>query len=402
MSAKSAQVVIGANFGDEGKGLVTDYFAAQMQGDGLVVRYNGGAQAGHTVVTPDGLRHVYSHMGSGTSAGVATFLSAFFVCNPILFLREQRVLQQAGLTPRVLVDPASPVTTPYDMLINQIAEASRGNARHGSCGVGFGETLERDQHEAFRLRVADLAGRTQLADKLRRIRDAYLPQRLAQLRLHAVPSREAEIIASASLLENYCDDAEAFLNSIQIHDSTCLRHASHIVFEGAQGLLLDQARGYFPHVTRSHTGLRNVLQLAAEAGITHLDTTYVTRAYLTRHGAGPLPGETAGPPYADIVDPTNVPNAFQGSLRFGWLDVDLLARSIAVDLADAACSSVAVTPALAMTCLDQIGDTARFVMDGCLHDDVAESLPARVAGRLAMAQWYASHGPDRRAVRCLK
>ena len=80
-------VVIGANYGDEGKGLATDYLASQGT-KSLVVRFNGGAQAGHTVVTPDGCRHVFHHFGSGVFAEADTFLSKFFIVNPILFRTE--------------------------------------------------------------------------------------------------------------------------------------------------------------------------------------------------------------------------------------------------------------------------------------------------------------------------
>ena len=129
----TARVVIGAQFGDEGKGQAVAGEAAAAGGDGIVVRYNGGAQAGHTVVTPDGRRHVFSHVGSGAFSGAATFLSRWFVSHPMLFLKEQAALAALGVNPVVLIDPASPVTTPYDMLINQIVEQARGDGRHGSC-----------------------------------------------------------------------------------------------------------------------------------------------------------------------------------------------------------------------------------------------------------------------------
>ncbi|HCB15329.1 MAG TPA: adenylosuccinate synthase, partial [Gammaproteobacteria bacterium] len=118
-SQTTAQVVIGAQFGDEGKGRWVDYYAAKNSDDGIVIRFNGGAQAGHTVVTPDGRRHVFSHIGSGAFAGAKTFLSRFFVCNPILFLKEREKLAALGIKPVTGIDPASPVTTPYDMMINQ-------------------------------------------------------------------------------------------------------------------------------------------------------------------------------------------------------------------------------------------------------------------------------------------
>src|ERR1041384_2446319 len=86
--------VIGANWGDEGKGLITDYLAAKEPDSSLVIRFNGGANAGHTVVTPAGLRHVFGHYGSGTLAGARTFLSRHFICNPILCNREFRHLRE--------------------------------------------------------------------------------------------------------------------------------------------------------------------------------------------------------------------------------------------------------------------------------------------------------------------
>ncbi|HQA27479.1 MAG TPA: adenylosuccinate synthetase, partial [Candidatus Competibacteraceae bacterium] len=99
----TAQAVIGAHFGDEGKGRVIDHYAAAAGTDGLVVRFNGGAQAGHTVVAPDGRRHVFSHVGSGAFAGAAAFLSRFFVAHPILFLKEWDALLAQGVRPVVQI-----------------------------------------------------------------------------------------------------------------------------------------------------------------------------------------------------------------------------------------------------------------------------------------------------------
>ena len=122
-------VVIGAAFGDEGKGLITHLMASQYGRDAVVVRFNGGAQAGHTVVTNDSQRHVFRHFGSGSFVGAMTFLSRYFVSNPILFLEEIEALSLLGIKPTVYIDPASPITTPYDMMINQIVEEVRGNQR---------------------------------------------------------------------------------------------------------------------------------------------------------------------------------------------------------------------------------------------------------------------------------
>src|SRR5580698_372253 len=126
----SASVVIGAGYGCEGKGLVTDYLAAQLGMETVVVRFNGGAQARHTVETPDGRRHAFSHFASGSFAGAATYLSRFFVCNPLLFMKEKPRIAALGIAPVVYADEDCPITTPYDMMINQIAEDARKHKRH--------------------------------------------------------------------------------------------------------------------------------------------------------------------------------------------------------------------------------------------------------------------------------
>ena len=105
-----AYAVIGANYGDEGKGLITDYLCRQVENP-LVIRFNGGAQAGHTVESPEGVRHIFSHFGSGTLAGAPTYLSKHFVVNPILFNREYDVLVEKGIVPKVYVHPDCLVTT---------------------------------------------------------------------------------------------------------------------------------------------------------------------------------------------------------------------------------------------------------------------------------------------------
>lgn len=352
---RTAQVVIGAQFGDEGKGRMIDYYAAQVGGEGLVIRFNGGAQAGHTVVTPEGIRHVFSHVGSGAFVGAATFLSRFFVSHPMLFLKEIESLATKGVSPEVYVDPRSPVTTPYDIMINQIAERERGADRHGSCGIGFGETIERNLMPAYALTVADLADRARLVAKLDEIRREYAPGRLARLGFAGSFKNSADLFLSDAILEHFVDDTERFLQLATVVDLKTATRGRHLLFEGAQGLLLDQDRGFFPYVTRSNTGLRNVLALATELELTELEVTYVTRPYTTRHGAGPLPHEVPEKPYPNIVDTTNIPNDWQGALRFGWLDLDVLRDAIAGDLVETKqLMNLSIQKRLAVTCLDQV------------------------------------------------
>jgi adenylosuccinate synthase len=335
--------IIGANYGDEGKGLMTDYICAR-EGADAVVRFNGGAQAGHTVVTPEGQRHVFHHFGAGTFVGVPTFLSRFFVVNPLLFARE-------NVSGVVMVDPRAIVTLPADMLINQ---ASERRVRHGSVGVGINETMQRSSHGQFVITVADMLDRSRYAA----VMNEYVPARLRQLGLSLDIDSHWE--------STYFDLAERFLSAVHVTERPAGRN---FVFEGAQGLLLDQDAPGFPHVTHSHTGLRNVRELSAEWGITDLRATYVTRAYVTRHGAGPLPNEEPMPKW--VVDETNVPHEFQGTLRYAPLDVLALERAVIRD-----CGTTPLD--LAVTCLDQTGD------------DILQRFTLPVA--------YRSYGPTRDSV----
>ena len=310
---KRAKAVIGANFGDEGKGLTVDYLCAR--GDaGVVVRFSGGAQAGHTVVTPEGDRHVFRTVGAGAFHGVPTFLSSFCSVNPIAIFMELKALHALGVTPELYASPQCLVTTFADVIINRRIEDQRGGDRHGSCGLGISETIERSRLPQLTITMADLFNHAPLEAKLAEICGKY-----ASFRTGA-PIDEPAM-------------TEAFLRACarlpEVISPAGIGQCKDPIFEGSQGLLLDQDnRAMFPHVTRSHTGLKNVLALCTQAGIDRIEPYYVTRTYLTRHGAGPLPGED---PALSYPDDTNGENAYQGRLRFAPLDVDAMWKRVSQD-----------------------------------------------------------------------
>lgn len=391
-----AKAVIGTGYGDEGKGLITDALVAGCGAAVTVVRFNGGAQAGHTVRLLDGRRHVFHHIGSGTLAGASTFLSRFFVANPILLATEIADLAAMGFTPRLAIDPDAPITTPFDMMINQFAETARGTGRHGSCGLGFGETLERQSRSEFALTAGRLEKDARAS--LLAIRRKWVPNRLARLGLWPLSPADLALIHDDAITEHWLEDITAFLDKVTISETTKLKEVDAIIFEGAQGLQLDQDRGAFPHVTRSNTGLKNVLTLAGEVGITHLEAIYVTRSYATRHGAGPLAHELPAAPHANVVDTTNVTNPWQGPLRFGTLDLSILGQAIADDLSDAVSSATTVSHALAMTCLDQIAAETSYIAGGCIDQAPPEEIAVMAAQAAGTARLFTSHGPTREAV----
>jgi adenylosuccinate synthase len=395
---KKANVVIGSSYGDEGKGLMTDYFAAQ--GDrSLVIRFNGGCQAGHTVMAPDGRRHVFAHFGAGTFAGAATYLSQHFAVNPVLYRKERaKLMPLLGAAPKILVDERAPVTTFFDMLVNQLVEEQRGSKRHGSCGMGYGETIGRHEDKTFSLVAKDLLDVHGLRLKLEKIRDSHLPQRCWDLGVTSFGQHHA-LCTTDVLVDAFIEAAQEFLADVVLvrTAASAFDGFDNLVFEGAQGLLLDQDRGSFPHVTRSNTGILNALDVAREAGVGELAVTYATRAYLTRHGAGPLAHEIAGLPYPGVVDMTNQPNPYQGTLRFAYLDHDRLAQSIRTDLHDAVGSGITVTAKLSVSCLDQVGDTAMYWSGGTLQRTSAEEQVRALADNV-LDVGFCSYGPTRKTI----
>lgn len=394
-----ATAVIGAAFGDEGKGLMTDYFCSVLGGcDSTVVRFNGGPQAGHTVVTPEGKRHVFHHFGSGSLLGATTYLSKFFLVNPFSWQSELPFMPTDAM---LCVDEAALVTTPYDVLLNQALEEHRGAARHGSCGNGINETVTRSQKWGvdWSIRVSDLAEEGRLRELLAYIRKDYVPQRLYSLSIEKVSDFIAGLLDSKILIDNFVSACRAFhLRSVAIPFSQAVEQTQHVVFEGAQGLCLSEDHRFFPYVTRSRTGLTNVIDLAHDVGIEIVDAVYVTRAYSTRHGAGPFPSEMKGLVYEDH---TNVPNEYQGSLRFGFLDVDLLRESILHDLAKCAHNGVTIHPKIAVTCLDQVDDRDVTVRhEGKLVSVKKKGLPYFINDVFdnKVKVEYVSYGPTRNSV----
>ncbi|MFT5130018.1 MAG: adenylosuccinate synthase, partial [Rhodothermales bacterium] len=345
-------VVIGAAYGDEGKGrTVCDLATA----DSVVVRFNGGAQAGHTVYW-NGTRHVFSHFGAGTLKGCETVLAREFGCHPRLFNHEWAEL--AAFQPRVLVDPNCRLTTVFDVLINLMAERARGDGRHGSVGIGFGETIEREE-QGWALRAGELINLSDamLAKRLIDIRENWLPARCVALGFDPqdayIGGRFADTLKAQSTIDASVSEFREFQSRIRI--TSYAFDAQHLIFEGAQGLMLDMEIGDFPHVTRSCCGLKYVRQLTDR----ELSVHYVTRAYSTRHGAGPFAAELPGAPYPGVQDRTNIYNESQEGLRFSYLNLDTLRYTIATDIANYGDTGMQIHGV--MTCLDQVPEQAQII-----------------------------------------
>ena len=366
---KKCSIVIGSLWGDEGKGHMTDILCNER--NTLNVRFNGGAQASHTVVTPDGKRHAFRHFGSGTFAGAATYLSKEFIVNMPSFVKERNELcDNFALATTVFVNPECIVTTPWDVYINQGVETLRGEQRHGSCGFGINETVERSKHEQYKITVCDLLFREKLITKLIAIQDEYVPKRLETeygLTINNFPKEYATLLTDDKNIDMFLFYADEFLNSVKILGDCVLKRFDNVVFEGAQGLLLDQNNvEYFPHVTTSNTGIKNVMEILEENNIkVPVNIYYMSRCYITRHGAGVMPNELYKKPYLAVNDLTNVPNEFQGSLRYSYLDFDLLSSQIEKDLENL---TMRANVNVVFTCLDQVSNVFTYIEEGIIKN----------------------------------
>lgn len=409
-----ATAVIGAGWGDEGKGLMTDYLCDQAIKAGekpLVIRHNGGSQAGHTVVTPEGRHSVFSHFGSGSFLSVPTFLSRFFICNPLLWHRERdkmigRLETDPNAQPsenfphaKLIVDPRAMLTTPYDMLINEEIERQRGNARHGSCGAGINETMRRHYYETYATTVDLAAKPIRLLSKLYEVRDKWVPRRLADLKIDKPSEEFLHLVESRRLMTTWLDFSVEFYESCLLSRNPTNEY-DHLIFEGAQGLHLDQDRkDMFPHVTPSSTGIRNALMMLDEMDLEQkLAAVYVTRPYSTRHGAGPLPHEY--PPNTLMYkDTTNREGEWQGKLRFAPLDVTALHQAIGNDLAIGTNDGADVTYSIALTHMDQMPEKIHFYRRGIeFHSDHALFMSCLFDQLGPEDTVYVSRGPTRNDV----
>lgn len=362
---KNAYITIGSMFGDEGKGNVTDVLCAENPST-INVRFNGGAQASHTVMTPEGKRNAFRHFGSGTFTGAPTYLSEDFIVNIYAFDQERRKLnEQFEIQPNIYVNPKCVVTTLWDMYINQAIETLRGEDRHGSCGMGINETVHRSKYDEYKITVMDLVSPEKLRKKLEKIRDEYVPMRLKNkyhISVEELPNQYRELLENKENINMTIFYAQEFLENIQIMGDFILRKFDNVVFEGAQGLMLDQGqKRFWPNVTTSNTGIKNVMKILENLKFKgNLKIYYISRCYATRHGRGEFPTAVKNKPYKHIVDLTNIPNEFQESLRFGILDVDLLTEGINKDLQNL---KIPAQINLVFTCFDQVDSVAKYVFD---------------------------------------
>ncbi|MQY14893.1 Adenylosuccinate synthetase [Streptomyces sp. RB5] len=360
-------IVVDLGYGDAGKGAVVDRLC---RGEPVhaVVRFNGGAQAGHNVVTADGRHHTFAQFGSGTLAGAVTHLSRFTLVDPPALAAEADHLAALGIAAplRLLtVDRRAPLTTPYHAAAGRLRELARGAGRHGSCGMGIGEAAAYALAHPDDAPVAgDCVSRLRLLRKLILLRDRLTAE------LGPLGAPPVEDCAAA-----YAE----FGRAVRLVDGDHLGRLldrGPVVFEGAQGVLLDEWHGFHPYTTWSTTTFANAETLLAEAGRAGAARRIgVVRTYTTRHGPGPL--VTEDPALAAVLpEPHNGTGRWQGAFRVGHFDAVAHAYAVGV------CGGV---DGLAVTHLDRVADCPGLRLVGAYDVDgrTVERLPVGPPGDLS-------------------
>lgn len=350
-------VVVGAQWGDEGKGKVTDCLAQQAD---WVVRYQGGNNAGHTLVV-DGQTFKLHLLPSGViQPGTSSVIGNGVVIDPLVLVRELQGLRESGLPdPKLYISERAHVIMPYHRLLDELEEAERGADKIGTTGRGIGPAYV-DKVGRSGIRMVEFVQ----PDRFRERLEAILPRKnriLTQV-YGAEPFEVDAIIAeyaeAAELLRGMVADTSALL-------SDALDRGEKVLFEGAQGTFLDIDHGTYPFVTSSTPSAAGAA-IGAGVGPRRLDQILgVFKAYTTRVGSGPFPSELHGELAERIRQQGNEFGTTTGRpRRVGWFDAVMARHSVRVN----GLTRFAVMLLDVLTGLDELRICVGYSIDGERRD----------------------------------
>jgi adenylosuccinate synthase len=324
-------VVLGTQWGDEGKGKIVDLLTEHVS---AVVRFQGGHNAGHTLVL-NGEKTILHLIPSGIlREGVACLIGNGVVLSPSALLKEITELENKSIPvrKRLKLSPACPLILPYHVALDQARELARGNAKIGTTGRGIGPAYE-DKVARRCVRLGDLFKPKQFADKLREVMEYHNFALTHYYKVEAVDFQKVldETMAMAPQLEPMVADIVTILHDLR-------KKGEHILFEGAQGSLLDIDHGTYPFVTSSNTTAGGT---ATGSGFGPLFLDYIlgiTKAYTTRVGSGPFPTELFDDVGAHLAKQGHEFGSTTGrARRCGWFDAVILRRSIEINSISGLC-----------------------------------------------------------------
>lgn len=324
-------VVIGTHWGDEGKGKVVDLLTEKAS---AVVRFQGGHNAGHTLVV-GGNKTVLHLIPSGIlHAGVTCMIGNGVVLSVPDLFKEIEGLEEAGVNvrDRMMISSGCPLILPYHVSLDQMRENVRGNQKIGTTGRGIGPAYE-DKVARRGVRVADLFNETTYIQKLEEILDYHNFVLKNYFHTDEV-SRQAVLDASLA----YADQLKPMVGDVVDELSQRRKAGKNILFEGAQGALLDIDQGTYPYVTSSNT---TAGAIGGGCGVGPLDLDYIlgiTKAYTTRVGSGPFPTELFDSVGSHLAKVGHEFGSTTGRpRRCGWFDAYALKRVININSVSGLC-----------------------------------------------------------------
>ena len=353
-------VVIGAQWGDEGKGKIVDLLTEKA---GAVVRYQGGHNAGHTLVI-DGKKTVLHLIPAGIlHAGVKSYIgNGVVLCLRALFT-EIAALEAAGVPvmERLHISPACALILPSHSALDQAREAARGANKIGTTGRGIGPAYE-DKIARRGLRLADLMHPETFRERLRELMDFHNFQ--LEHYYHAAPVSYDDVAAEWLA---YAARVRPLITDVTLAAYRHREAGDHIIFEGAQGAMLDIDHGTYPFVTSSSTAAGGAAT-GSGVGPRHLDYILgIAKAYSTRVGGGPFPTELLDATGKHLAEVGHEYGATTGrARRCGWIDLPALRRAIY----NSSISGLCLTKLDVLDALPQIQVCTAYHMDG-EHLDIA-------------------------------
>ncbi len=359
--------IIGKNFGDEGKGLACASLSHNIKNT-LIIKHNGGGQAGHTVEDENGRRFIHHQICSGAQYGAATLFADSFMVDLYKLLEEETNFREVyGFTPVLYAEKNTKITVIDDVIRNMLIESSRGNNRHGSCGMGINECKKRNA-SGFSLTLEEVNDMTveELFGRLKFFRLRYSQKDIYKFK-SGIQAEYLDMLTDDSILLTYAQYLKDGIKLINLVDATTewLSTFDQIVFETGQGLLLDEDyEPYAPYLTPSKTGLHNISEFLDNRNMSLDEVIYVTRSYVTRHGNGPLSCEVKKENINPLMeDVTNVDNPWQGSLRYAMhTSIEDFDRPVSDDIESVAVSKSMkhVKKSLLITHLNETNDVVFF------------------------------------------
>jgi len=363
VSAKN-WVVVGCQWGDEGKGKIVDWFTEQMR---YVVRFQGGHNAGHTLVI-DGKKTVLHLIPSGIlHEGVECLIGNGVVVSLPDLVEEMQLLELSGVpvAERLKVSFSCPVILPTHIALDQAREADLNGTKIGTTGRGIGPCYE-DKAARRGIRLVDLADDDKLREKVRKLVDYHnflLVQRYGQ------EAWDADDICDV-LLQDY-ERIESMLADVGEILHAAREAGESVLFEGAQGSLLDIDHGTYPFVTSSTTTAGGAAS-GAGVGPCHLDRVVgIAKAYTTRVGEGPFPTELFDEVGKHLAKKGHEFGATTGrARRCGWLDLVLLKRAVQLS----SVSSICLTKLDVLDGLQFLNVCTGYKVNGVLVSSLSEVL----------------------------